>query len=92
MKSTETFVELTGTEYSEIDSKYTNVILDGWTSGIDLYTMNVCGPNGRCLALSGRIGKSVSCKIYKDRPDDCSSFEPGSKACLKARKIYGIQR
>ncbi|PZR93494.1 MAG: hypothetical protein DI537_10260 [Stutzerimonas stutzeri] len=41
---------------------------------------------GRCVALTGVIGKSVSCSIYSDRPAVCRQFEAGSPGCLSARE------
>lgn len=40
----------------------------------------------RCVALGGKLGEKVSCKIYANRPDACKKFTPGSFLCLKARK------
>lgn len=50
----------------------------------------------RCIALSGTIGKSVYCGIYKERPSPCREF--GSRAsigifeeaCNKARAANGL--
>ena len=39
--------------------------------------------NGRCVALSGKIGFAVSCRIYSTRPQMCRTYERGSKDCLK---------
>jgi Fe-S-cluster containining protein len=46
--------------------------------------------NNRCIALSGRVGKCVSCKIYDCRPLACQKFEPGSALCLEARSAAGL--
>lgn len=42
--------------------------------------------NGRCVALCGTVGQSVSCSIYEVRPLACQRFEKGSQLCLEARK------
>ena len=39
-----------------------------------------------CIALDGRLGKDVTCRIYADRPTCCREFKPGSEGCLEARK------
>ena len=50
----------------------------------------------RCSALIGNIGKSVSCKIYDNRPSPCrnfkASFEDGSQnlRCDEARATMGL--
>lgn len=44
----------------------------------------------RCLALLGELGREVSCAIYPCRPGPCQELEPGSEACLKARRRYGL--
>jgi uncharacterized protein len=51
---------------------------------------------GRCVALEGRIGKNVSCRIYDRRPTGCRNFagswEPGQNngLCNRARSIHGL--
>lgn len=42
--------------------------------------------NSRCVALEGKVGACVSCKIYESRPEACRKFLPGSFLCLEARK------
>jgi Fe-S-cluster containining protein len=50
----------------------------------------------RCLALQGKIGQSVGCKIYENRPSPCrnfkASFENGTKniRCDQARARMGL--
>jgi len=44
----------------------------------------------RCAALTGRLGKSVGCSIYPDRPSGCRSFTAGSKRCKQYRKERGV--
>lgn len=41
---------------------------------------------GRCAALTGHVGRAVSCSIYDDRPKVCRVFAPGGPGCLSARK------
>ncbi|MBI4821591.1 MAG: YkgJ family cysteine cluster protein [Deltaproteobacteria bacterium] len=45
---------------------------------------------GRCLALLGAIGRSVSCSIYHHRPSPCRRVEPGSRECLAHREAHGV--
>lgn len=40
---------------------------------------------GRCIALEGRLGKLVGCKIYGLRPDVCRTFKPDSEGCKTVR-------
>ena len=47
-------------------------------------------PAGRCVALKGRLGRSVTCAVYEDRPRGCRLVEAGSPRCLQARKERGI--
>jgi hypothetical protein len=42
--------------------------------------------NNRCIALDGKVGESVCCKVYNDRPNSCRRFEPGSDLCKEARR------
>jgi Fe-S-cluster containining protein len=43
-------------------------------------------PGGRCKALKGTVGASCACGIYARRPEVCRDFEPGSDACIEARR------
>ncbi|MBS2026871.1 MAG: YkgJ family cysteine cluster protein [Deltaproteobacteria bacterium] len=47
-------------------------------------------PSGRCAALRGKLGKSVTCAVYADRPRGCRRVMPGDAQCLKARVQRGI--
>lgn len=40
----------------------------------------------KCAALKGKVGLNVRCGIYEQRPRACSDFDPGSPACIKARR------
>lgn len=52
--------------------------------------------NMRCLALEGKIGTSVRCKIYDNRPSPCrnfkASYEDGThnQRCDDSRKAMGL--
>lgn len=46
---------------------------------------------GRCLALEG-AHSDCRCAIYEDRPEICRAMEPGSEACLAARRQQGMER
>ena len=48
-------------------------------------------PEGRCLALRGRIGKQVRCTIYADRPQACRRVEAGSELCRDYREARGLR-
>ncbi|PWC09635.1 zinc/iron-chelating domain-containing protein [Brenneria roseae subsp. americana] len=49
-----------------------------------------------CAALAGKIGESVSCSIYADRPSPCREFMQSGEngqindACDRARAHYGL--
>ncbi len=51
----------------------------------------------RCDALAGKIGESVGCRIYGNRPSPCrafeASFENGRKnsRCDEARAAHGLR-
>lgn len=47
-------------------------------------------PSGRCAALRGKLGKSVSCAIYADRAPGCRRVEAGTPECLEMRRQRGI--
>jgi hypothetical protein len=48
-------------------------------------------PDGRCLALRGRVGSQVTCTIYADRPTPCRSVESGSDLCRRYRRARGLR-
>jgi len=41
----------------------------------------------RCGALDCSTPGAFPCLIYERRPEDCRLVEPGSPACLEARKL-----
>jgi hypothetical protein len=41
----------------------------------------------RCAALDVGVPGRFPCRIYAMRPDDCRIVEPGSPACLEARRL-----
>ncbi|HEY8042445.1 MAG TPA: YkgJ family cysteine cluster protein [Polyangiaceae bacterium] len=41
----------------------------------------------RCGALDVSVPDRYPCSIYDVRPDDCRMVEPGSAACLEARRL-----
>ena len=49
-------------------------------------------PDGRCLALRGRLGRHVTCTIYALRPRGCRLIEPGDARCRQYRRERGIDR
>lgn len=52
----------------------------------------------KCSALKGKVGSSVSCAIYENRPSPCreffASYEEGkgsNSRCDEARKAHGLE-
>lgn len=45
-----------------------------------------------CAALEVAAGGLYPCTIYDVRPDDCRIVEPGSPACLEARRLGRLGR
>ena len=41
----------------------------------------------RCAALDVSVPGQYPCAIYAHRPEDCRIVEPGSPACLEARRL-----
>lgn len=39
----------------------------------------------RCVALEGKRGSTLTCKIYDSRPVVCKTMKKGSWACLEVR-------
>ncbi|TFW15443.1 YkgJ family cysteine cluster protein [Duganella callida] len=44
----------------------------------------------RCVALSGEVGRCVSCDIYPARSSTCRSVDAGDAQCLRARAAAGL--
>ena len=47
-------------------------------------------PDGRCLALRGRLGDRVRCTIYHDRPSPCRRVQAGDELCRSYRAAHGL--
>lgn len=60
------------------------------------------GSHPRCIALQGRVGQAVTCRIYADRPTPCREFgvqwengvlhytAEGLERCTQARAAWGL--
>ena len=46
---------------------------------------------GRCQALSGKVGGRNRCRIYHWRPAACRRVEPGGQLCLSYRRQHGVE-
>ncbi|HEY8375174.1 MAG TPA: YkgJ family cysteine cluster protein [Nannocystis sp.] len=47
-------------------------------------------PDGRCVALRGKIGVRVRCDIYRERPTACRRVEAGGELCRAYRRGRGL--
>ena len=90
------FADMTDDEAEKLETKRPGLVTlcqpEGWTFEEPRFAMAIKknDPRGRCVALTGTVGKRVSCSIYEDRPAGCRSFEPGGEECLEIRrKILG---
>ncbi len=66
---------------------------DGLTVEINSTTGRMRGTDHlpvRGAALTGTIGERAACGIYEWRPGPCRELEPGSDACLLARRRHGL--
>lgn len=43
-----------------------------------------------CIALAGEVGRTVSCRVYAQRPSPCRELQPGDPQCLRARARWGL--
>jgi len=46
--------------------------------------------SGRCVALTGEVGRKVACSIYPIRPGICRDVAPGSVICMLSLGLRGI--
>lgn len=44
----------------------------------------------RCVALDGKVGSAVACRIYEQRASTCRGVEPGDERCTTARARHGL--
>lgn len=44
--------------------------------------------NPRCIALTGEIGKQVSCGMYEARSSSCKEVQIADEQCNKARRAH----
>ncbi|WP_394839673.1 YkgJ family cysteine cluster protein [Pendulispora rubella] len=56
------------------------------------FMKNVPANNGiagetRCAGLDVSVPEQYPCAVYEVRPEDCRIVEPGSPACLEARRL-----
>jgi Fe-S-cluster containining protein len=55
------------------------------------------GPQPRCVALVGEIGRNAACGIYECRSSVCRAFQPSlidgavNEDCDRARAAHGLQ-
>jgi Fe-S-cluster containining protein len=43
-----------------------------------------------CAQLDGEPGGACGCRIYESRPEACRRLEPGSVACVDARRRWSL--
>jgi Fe-S-cluster containining protein len=43
-----------------------------------------------CAALDGRVGESVACRAYAQRPSPCRELQAGDDQCRRARARHGL--
>lgn len=85
----------------EIDTQPMGFVPEALVSDYEVKPLVACMKgtetgNGRCIALTGTIGKSIGCSIYENRPTPCREFpvwmEDGSPnpKCQTLRTKIGI--
>ena len=52
--------------------------------------LKLIGPEERCAALDGALGRRVRCAVYEDRPAACRKVEAGSARFLQYRSERGL--
>lgn len=84
-----TFVDLDREDVERLSAHYrrANVVEQPGFEGEHWALATKRGVNGvTCVALCGRVGTKVWCRIYQDRPELCRKFEPGGRVCQEVRK------
>jgi len=84
---------------AELDEAPGGVVPTGLIDRIDGRRVCMRGTSGRsprCIALTGVVGKRVSCAIYACRPSPCRAYSPdapsghGDMCCGDARRLHGL--
>lgn len=76
---------------SERLTSYCDILMDGADADIVVDRMLPRAGDGRCLNLEGKLGASIGCTIYKDRPQVCRDFEAGSDRCHEYRRMFEFE-
>lgn len=85
--------------WSEADPALGGSVPPELTTPIDLFLVAMKGTEAnppRCIALHGKIGESVHCTIYEQRPSPCREFAVSwldgrpNPRCDQARAAWGL--
>jgi Fe-S-cluster containining protein len=80
------YVEVTGTKLLEDKARTKKFVVYDPDGVPHLRLEN----NGRCAALTGKLGDRVRCALYALRPRGCRLVEAGDARCLQARRERGL--
>lgn len=71
------------------ETRLGKVHLEVWTEVMERppFFRFVKNAGDRCGALDVSVPGRFPCAIYERRPEDCRIVEPGSPACLEARRL-----
>jgi hypothetical protein len=47
-------------------------------------------PTPRCRSLEGKVGETVHCRVYSQRPSPCRELQRGDARCNRARASHGL--
>ena len=80
----------------EVDDRDGGYVPAGMTEAYGSVVCMRTNAEGRCVALRGEVGRSVTCAIYEWRPSCCREFAPlaaigqGDDVCNSARRRCGL--
>ena len=72
-------------------NRYCDILLDDAEDEIIVDRVLPRSNDGRCVHLTGELGKSIGCEIYLDRPRVCHEFDAGSDRCHEYRRMFAIE-
>lgn len=72
-------------------NRYCDILLDDTEDEIVIDRVLPRSEDGRCVHLTGELGKSIGCEIYLNRPRVCHEFDAGSDRCHEYRRMFAIE-
>ena len=90
-------VSFPSSETDDVPGGFVPIDMTTYLNNTQRFMKGTKGKNPRCIALEGRVGLSVKCLIYENRPSSCRGFNIswknniGNFLCDRSRMFFGLQ-